>query len=125
MLTHVTLGSNCLERSSGFYSEVLALLGYKPVMQSAAAWVWAAPGGPRFVLLKPRDGQPATVGNGATLGFIAPDRQAVDRFHARALELGGSDAGAPGIREAVSSYAAYVRDLDGHKILCSCPLQET
>ena len=39
----------------------------------------------------------------------------IDAFHARALELGATDEGAPGQR-GDTFYAAYVRDPDGHKI---------
>ena len=46
-------------------------------------------------------------------------RELVDHFHAKALELGGSDEGAPGLRspEGPSAfYGAYFRDLDGNKL---------
>ena len=42
-------------------------------------------------------------------------RDEVDRLHARALALGGSDEGAPGQRSE-GFYAAYFRDLDGNKL---------
>ena len=43
---------------------------------------------------------------------------AVDAVHARALELGGSCEGPPGLRgpEEMGFYAAYFRDLDGNKL---------
>jgi predicted lactoylglutathione lyase len=76
---------------------------------------------PEFFVLKPRDGKPATVGNGLTVGFRAPNRKAVDKFYEIALKEGGKDEGPPGPRPFVPNlYAAYVRDLDGHKILASC-----
>jgi hypothetical protein len=42
----------------------------------------------------------------------------VKAFHAKALELGGSDDGAPGYRPeyTASYYGAFVRDLEGNKI---------
>ena len=39
----------------------------------------------------------------------------VDAFHAKALELGGTDEGAPGERTP-GVYFAYFRDLDGNKL---------
>ena len=39
----------------------------------------------------------------------------MDSFHAKALELGGTDEGAPGLRFG-NFYAAYFRDLDGNKL---------
>jgi hypothetical protein len=45
----------------------------------------------------------------------------INFFHRRALALGASDEGAPGPRPfAPNAYAAYIRDLDGHKIAASC-----
>lgn len=49
----------------------------------------------------------------------AKDRAQVDALHARALELGGTDEGAPGERFP-GFYAAYFRDLDGNKLNISC-----
>ncbi|MDB5685560.1 MAG: glyoxalase-like domain protein, partial [Rhizorhabdus sp.] len=46
-----------------------------------------------------------------------------DTFHAKALELGGSCEGAPGLRgpAEANAYMSYVRDLDGNK-LCAMKL---
>ena len=41
--------------------------------------------------------------------------EAVDAFYAKALELGGTDEGAPGDRGGIF-YAGYFRDLDGNKL---------
>ena len=48
----------------------------------------------------------------------APSRAAVRTFHAAALANGGSDDGAPGIREIYSPdyYADFVRDPDGSRL---------
>ena len=63
------------------------------------------------------DGGEAIAGNGTHVAFIAPSREAVDRFHAAALAAGGSDAGAPGPRDYTPDYyAAFVRDPDGNKL---------
>ena len=47
--------------------------------------------------------------------FTAPDRDAVDRFHAAGLDAGGKDNGPPGDREP-GYYAAYVLDPNGYNI---------
>jgi predicted lactoylglutathione lyase len=68
---------------------------------------------------RPYDGQPATVGNGNMAALAMPSREMVDRLHSRALELGGSDEGAPGLRTPEGPgafYGAYFRDLDGNKL---------
>ncbi|MFD0610496.1 VOC family protein [Bradyrhizobium sp. GCM10027634] len=58
------------------------------------------------------------IGNGVHIAFQAPDRDAVRRFHQLALEKGGTDEGAPGIRANYNAnyFGAFVRDLDGNKI---------
>ena len=72
-----------------------------------------------FSITLPFDGGPATVGNGVMIAIAldAPDK--VDAFHAKALELGGVDEGAPGERTS-DFYAGYFRDLDGNKLNAFC-----
>lgn len=72
--------------------------------------------------MRPIDREPATVGNGITIAFEAPDRATVDRFHAEALAAGGTDAGPPGLRPQYHPdyYGAYARDPDGNKLCCAC-----
>jgi len=52
------------------------------------------------------------------LAFKAPDRAAVDAFHAAGLAAGGRDNGAPGVRrpERGGYYAAFLLDPDGNNI---------
>jgi len=112
--THITIGTNNLEAARKFYDSALAPLGLKRSADMEKASIW---GGDFFVLL-PADGNAASAGNGTTISFVAPNRAAVDAFHANALAAGASDAGAPGPRTfAPNAYAAYIRDPDGHKIV--------
>ena len=73
-------------------------------------------------MVRPYDKKDATPGNGVTVAFEAPTREAVDAFHAAALAAGATDEGPPGIREHYhpSYYGAYVRDLDGNKLCVVC-----
>ena len=68
--------------------------------------------------MKPYNGQLATVGNGVMVGIAADSRDQVDRIYRKAVELGGSDEGPPGLRAEGGDgfYAAYFRDLDGNKL---------
>jgi catechol 2,3-dioxygenase-like lactoylglutathione lyase family enzyme len=56
------------------------------------------------------------------VAFTAEDRETVDAFHAAALEAGGKDNGAPGVRKIYHPdyYGAYVLDPDGHNIEAVC-----
>jgi catechol 2,3-dioxygenase-like lactoylglutathione lyase family enzyme len=126
MFSHVTLGTDDIHRAVAFYDVALAPLGLTrqeaDLDQGWAGWATAADPARRFWVMRPLDGQPATVGNGVTIAFEAPDRPSVDAFHAAALAAGGRDEGGPGLRPHyhVDFYAAYVRDPDGNKLCCVC-----
>lgn len=125
MFSHVTVGTNNIEASIAFYDRVMATIGHS---RHSRGETWAAYGNfgdvgiDVFWILRPIDGKPATYGNGTNVAFLAPSRKAVDEFYAMAIELGGIDEGKPGIREDdhPNFYAAYVRDLDGNKLVVVC-----
>lgn len=121
IFTHVTVGTNDLHKARAFYDNVLSTLGYKRITdlgENGSIWGEDAPS---FFVLKPANGQPATVGNGVTVSFEAPNRAAVDAFHAAALAAGSPDEGAPGPRDwAENAYASYTRDTDGNKLAVYC-----
>lgn len=119
--THVTVGTNDLEKARKFYDEVLGKLGFKRITDLGDnGSIWGVDK-PSFFVLKPANGQPATVGNGVTVSFEAPNRAAIDAFHAAALQAGGKDEGAAGPRNWTdNAYAAYARDLDGNKLAAYC-----
>ena len=117
VLAHVSLGTNDFPRAKAFYDGVLATLQIRCVMDF--------PGGagyghhfPVFWIQAPHDGGRASVGNGVHVCFFATSQEEVKAFHAMALELGGTDEGAPGLRPeyAEDYYAAFVRDPEGNKI---------
>jgi catechol 2,3-dioxygenase-like lactoylglutathione lyase family enzyme len=121
IFTHTTVGTNDLNQSRAFYDDVLAKLGLKRITdlgENGSIWGDDAPS---FFVLKPLNGEPATVGNGVMISFEAPSRDAVDAFHAAALAAGCPDEGAPGTRDwAENAYAAYTRDPDGNKLAVYC-----
>jgi catechol 2,3-dioxygenase-like lactoylglutathione lyase family enzyme len=121
MIAYSTLGTNDMDRSIAFYDAVFGALGGVREL-TTPAWTRYGRGVERakVCLAAPFDRQRATFGNGAMLAFEAPDHAAVDAFHAAALAQGGSDEGAPGVREG-THYAAYVRDPDGNKLCAFAP----
>ncbi|MDT8844020.1 VOC family protein [Paraburkholderia fungorum] len=126
IFTHVTVGTNNLDQARAFYDVVLGEIGLRRLAdlgESGSIWGESAPS---FFVLKPANGSPATVGNGVTISFEAPDRAAIDSFYESALAAGAKDEGAAGPRGwAPNAYAAYVRDLDGNKLAVYCFKQET
>jgi catechol 2,3-dioxygenase-like lactoylglutathione lyase family enzyme len=121
MLAYATIGSNNFERSIPFYTELLGTQGVKKLLDHPRGGVLFGKDG-KLVLgvLKPFNGGVATAGNGSMVAFDLPCRDAVDAFHAKALELGGSDEGAPGER-GPGFYMGYFRDPEGNKF-CACRL---
>ncbi len=119
MLSHLSFGVTDLARSAAFYDSALAALGYARVWSSGAAGIGYGPagGGDKLAIFARPDGARAP-GEGFHLAFAAPDRTAVDRFHAAALGLGGRDLGTPGLRPhyGTTYYAAFVADPDGYKL---------
>lgn len=121
MIGYVTLGTNDMARAAQFYDELLGVLGAKRFMEADTFIAWAvSPEQPSLGVIKPYDGQPATVGNGVMVSLTVDSNAMVDAIHRKALELGGKDEGAPGPRGEGGFYAAYFRDLDGHKLNCFC-----
>jgi len=116
MIGYVTLGTNDLARAAVFYDAIAAELGTARMMEWDGAIAWGTPGGGAGVaLMRPFDGNAASVGNGVMVAFEAKDEAQVDRLHAIALEQGGSCEGGPGPR-GDTFYAAYFRDPDGNKL---------
>lgn len=117
MISYVTLGTNDLERASAFYDALLAEMGASRMMQNERMVLWATqPGAPMLAVCTPYDTQAASAGNGTMVALAAADPETAARVHAKALELGGSDEGAPGAR-GQGFYGAYFRDLDGNKLV--------
>ena len=117
MIGYVMLGTNQFDEAAKFYDELLGLLGAGRFLESDQFIAWAtAPGAPSISICRPHDGNAATVGNGVMVAIVVDSPDKVDALHAKALELGGTDEGAPGPRQLDNFYAGYFRDLDGNKL---------
>ena len=117
MIGYVTLGTNDLARSTGFYDALLAEIGAKRFMESERSVAWSVtPGASGLSVCKPFDGNAATAGNGTMVALAAGSTANVDKLHRKALTLGAGDEGAPGPRGPGGYYGAYFRDLDGNKL---------
>ena len=117
MIGYTMVGTNDIEKAGAFYDALLAELGGKRGMEEEGTFiVWAGEGGGAMLsVTKPYDGKEATVGNGTMVALAAPSKEAVDKVHAKAMELGAKDEGGPGDR-GQGFYAAYFRDPDGNKL---------
>jgi len=124
MIGYVVLGTNDLQRAKSFYDMLLAEMDVSRLMEfGGRGYGWAASmDQPMLCIMTPYDGKPATVGNGVMVGISVASRDLVDRMYSKALELGGTDEGPPGLRAVGGEgfYAAYFRDLDGNKLDVFC-----
>lgn len=127
MLDHMTFRVADIGRTRSFYSAALAPLGYAlkydqnhdgvqvlgfGVGDAIDTWFVDGP--------SPWGGPPVT--SGCHLAWRAPNRAAVDAFHAAALAAGGRDNGAPGLRPHYHPhyYGAFVIDADGNNVEAVC-----
>lgn len=123
MIGYVTLGTNRLAEASSFYDQLFTVTGAGRVYEGDNFVAWSTgPGAPAVSVIEPYDGNEATVGNGVMVALVVDSPDKVQAVHAKALELGGTDEGAPGER-AGGFYAAYFRDLDGNKLNAFCMVQ--
>lgn len=123
ILSHVSLGTQDMDKALKFYDAVMATVGatrQEEVKLDGVGLVAVAYGKqfPEFWIQLPENEQPAHIGNGIHVGFIAEDKDAVHRFHEVAMQNGAVDEGAPGPRPHYGEpyYGCFVRDLDGNKI---------
>lgn len=121
MLHHLSLPVKDLKASAALYDAALGALGY------IRAWSFDStigyglePEKDRFAIRQRQNFQ--ALGDGFHLAFSAPSQAAVRAFHAAALENGAQDNGAPGLRPQYGPdyYAAFVIDLDGHRLEAVC-----
>ncbi|KAK4196858.1 Lactoylglutathione lyase [Triangularia verruculosa] len=130
-LGHISIGVRDYAVSRAFYTAVLAPLGLKLVYDSGP--ISGVPIGKVRTLGYGPDEEhellnifeyqdSAPPGRGFHLAFNTPTRQAVIEFHAKAIELGGTDNGTPGVREHYGKnyFAAFVVDPDGWRLEAVC-----
>ena len=127
MLHHISLGALDIERAARFYDAALAPLGYvrvwadlRPGEQEQAVG-YGMPGSGDELAIK-QVSVPIPHIPGFHVALSAPNRKAVDEFHAAALAAGGRDNGPPGLRPdyGANYFAAFVIDPEGHRLEAVC-----
>ena len=119
IFTHVTVGTNNLEKARQFYDAVLAPLGLKRLKDFGDGGSCWGQTSEEFMVLKPANGQPATHANGGTIGFTVASQEQGNAWHKAGVAHGGkSIEDPPGIRQGSAGpiYLAYLRDPDGNKL---------
>lgn len=119
MFSHMMVGSNDLERSKTFYDALFTATGGKPGRIDEKGRIVYLNNGGIFIVTKPIDSQPATHGNGCTVGFAVDGPEQAHAWHEAGLAAGGTAIeDPPGVRSGsgMSLYLAYLRDPDGNKL---------
>ncbi len=116
MIGYITLGSNDIHRSGEFYDQIFEMLGAKRIHEDNTSIAWAKDGDSViFTAIYPANGEAATAGNGTMIALRTNAKEEVEALYKKALSIGGSDEGAPGIRSG-GFYCSYIRDPDGNKL---------
>jgi len=124
MFSHVMVGANNIEESKVFYDNLLGVLGAQPgtlnpdPLTGMKRYFYFLDN-TMFCISEPIDGNPATSGNGSTIGFNVKDIDQGNAWHQAGVESGGiSIEDPPGIREyeGLKMFLAYLRDPSGNKL---------
>jgi catechol 2,3-dioxygenase-like lactoylglutathione lyase family enzyme len=123
MLNHVIVGTDDIDAAKRFYDATLGVLGVGEPMRNVAASghvrLFYRHDGDTFGISEPINDEPASFGNGSTIGFKCDSPEQVKAFHDVAVANGGTSIEeAPGLRETGMGpiHLAYVRDPAGNKL---------
>jgi catechol 2,3-dioxygenase-like lactoylglutathione lyase family enzyme len=129
MLDHTSISVKDYAQSLKFYDETLKILGYDRLMtfDHIATAGYGANNKPSFwISSQGKSEESIGAARGVHFAFRAPNRAAVDTWYAKALELGGTDNGKPGLRPQYHAdyYGAFIIDPNGWRIEACCHHKE-
>ena len=112
-MNYFVVGTNNMQAAIVFYDSLFEGLGFNQVYSEGRMTLWQ---GEEFffAVAEPFNGEAATTGNGSMVGFNVGSSEEVSRLYKKALELGGTDEGEPGLRS--DRFSAYARDRDQNKL---------
>lgn len=119
MYSHNMVGANDLDAAQKFYDATFQAIGGKPGIRDDKGRLIYMHNGGLFLVTPPIDGQPATAGNGCTIGFAMDGPEQAKAWHDAGVAAGGTSIeDPPGVREGGFGqlYLAYLRDPSGNKL---------
>nr|WP_298897703.1 VOC family protein [uncultured Altererythrobacter sp.] len=123
MFSHVMVGSDDIDASKKFYDAVLGVLGASEPMrdekEDGTTRLFYFHNDSIFSVSTPIDGQPATAGNGSTIGFACDSLDQIQALHDAAVANGGTsieDPPGPRTSGMGTLNLCYFRDPSGNKI---------
>ena len=120
MFSHILVGTNDVLAAKKFYDAVMETLGITigDLNEEKQRVYYRSPNG-SLIITKPIDGNPASVGNGSTIGFKCASAEQAKAFHDAAIVAGGTSIEDPPgwrVNGNKKMFLAYARDLDGNKL---------
>lgn len=131
MIDHLSTYTTDYSKCKAFYEAAFEPLGYSLQTEFVAEWntdfptqcmcAYGTEGKAIFWIIEVREA--ATPRH---VAFSASSRAGVQNFYTQALEAGGTDNGAPGLRPMYheSYYGAFVLDPDGNNVEAVCHVPE-
>jgi len=119
MYSHVMVGSNDIDASKTFYDALFTAIGGQAGKLDPKGRLIYMNNGGIFLVTPPIDGQPATCGNGSTIGFAVDSPEQAQVWEQAGIAAGGTAIeDPPGVRSGsgMNLYLAYLRDPSGNKI---------
>lgn len=128
MIHHLSIGVSDILASGDFYDAILTPLGYIRAFEDLRPGEKHQAIGYGYEIdkdlfaIKERFASDLAPGPGFHLAFTASSKAAVDEWHARGIELGAADRGAPKTwtEFGPNYYAAYLTDPDGWQLEAVC-----
>lgn len=114
MFDHVVFSVSNYDEARTFFLKALTPLGVEIISEGPLGIELCSPSSPASLCIRRVEEKTTHL----HLAFAAESRQQVQDFYRAALEAGGKDNGAPGLRSQYSGnyYAAFVIGPDGHNI---------
>lgn len=118
MFSHIMVGANDVQESKKFYDAILGALGHAPGTPDDRGRIFYFTDTGVLAITKPINNEPASHGNGMTIGFAAKSPEEAAAWHEAGLANGGTSCEEPpGPREGpMNLYLAYLRDPSGNKV---------
>lgn len=116
MLGYTTIGTKDLGKAVDFYTSLLALVDGKLMMDmERIKFFGTEAGGAMLAVCIPADKGSQSCGNGQMIAISGGSAEGATALYNKAIELGATDAGAPGQRME-GFFGSYVNDADGNKL---------
>ena len=114
MIGYTTIGVKDIEASKKFYTELFDA----EVLVDAGrlAMIGTDIAQPKVAVCEPFDGNAPSSGNGSMIAFPGGSNEGADALYNKAISLGATCDGKPGVRIPDMFYGAYVKDADGNKL---------